>query len=1369
MPPSNSSNFKALLKALATFNVASLFSGKRPLSLPRTLFVNRPKLPLEYLDRKGRPKANYVYTSNQVVTSKYNFITFIPRNLLEQFRRVANLFFLGIAIIQFIPVFKSTSIAVAILPLAFIVAITALKDGYEDYKRHQADSRVNQSTVWVLTGGGWTNPNITKAKRKTFIRGFGFSGSSSAKQKANGQFPSSDTKYDSKLESDTNTYPDKSEHPHWKRTLWEDIRVGDIVKLEDNDPLPADVLICSTSEEEDVAYVETKNLDGETNLKSRHAAPSLVHLRTAVDCVQTKSFQINCDRPETDLYRLHANVELDGGRTPVDISMTLLRGTVLKNTHWVIAVVLFTGLDTKIVLNAGNTPSKRSRVEKQMDPQVFVNLALMGIMALICAIADSFLEMYYYPLDAPWLYGDNTSSDNPRINGLITFFYAILTFQDIIPISLYISIEFVRTVQAAFIYLDPNIWYRKTNTPTIARSWNLSDDLGQIEYIFSDKTGTLTQNLMVFRECTIGGRAYRGIQPPDTDTEAIPNKISTISNGVDLTSVFQSQKISEDSTSTNNELKPTNTSSGDGITHFHDPELQDDLERALTVDETSEFATHARTLNGFFSVLGLCHSVLTDSNPETGTLTYKAQSPDEAALVQAAADVGFVFLGRDKDILTLRTPFAPEGEKYELLNILEFTSTRKRMSVIVRKITDDPRIFLLSKGADNVIFDRLRPEGEELKALTDQHLREFANEGLRTLTLAYKVVREDDYAAWNERYLRASAELDDREVKVEAVCDEIERDLRLLGATAIEDRLQDGVPEAIADLKRAGIKIWVATGDKLETAIAIGRSTNLITTDANIIIIRASPRRSVKEQMSIALQQYFPDNAADGARSEPGTPTGEVDPMRGHVLQRINTGVTDIVGADNGFRSGGFVLVIDGAALLDAFSTKENKDMLLRLGTKCEGVIGCRVSPLQKALIVNLVKDGLRAMTLSIGDGANDVSMIQAADVGVGISGEEGLQAVNSSDYAIAQFRFLTRLLFVHGHWSYARNGTMILNFFYKNIVAVGVLFWWQIYCGWSGGYVFDYNYILLWNSIWTIFPVFGIGLFDRIVDDRVLMELPELYKYGREGHWFNLKQFFIYMLDGVVQTVLIYFIICYTYGLSTTARNDGWNIFQYEFSTPMAFSAVMVANAFAAITSSAWTIWLILCILFGNVIVWTFTAIYSVVSPANASTFLYGINYFIFPSAYFWLVLPVTLVLALTPRVIAKFWKVSFMPDDIDIIRALRKQDPNFDLSRARSGLERFRRRSVSTSRSSVDIRRQSQDLRMASRTDMATGLVTEDRGFDFASEEGGVAIRRMQTQLSEHQQRKAGHTRPRSAKATLSHVFSLKRGRLKQSTPGR
>ncbi|KAJ6531132.1 hypothetical protein B0H19DRAFT_1190540 [Mycena capillaripes] len=1373
----------------AAFNVESLFSRKRQPGPKRTVFVNQ-KLPQDYFDHKEKIKSDHVYTSNQVITSKYTLITFLPRNLLEQFRRVANVFFLAIAILQFFPKFSTISPGLVIFPLLIVLAITAGKDAYEDTKRHQSDRKVNQSPVLVLATDDWVNPNAMKGKDRTFVRGV---------QAMVGRKPVAADAIDTSEDG-------------WRPTLWEDVRVGDFVKIVDDEPLPADILICATSEDENVAFVETKNLDGETNLKSRHAVPTLVHLRDAAACADPENaFRVDLERPDNNMYRLNGAVFVGDQSAPVDLTMTLLRGTVLRNTRWVIGVVLFTGEDTKIVLNSGGTPSKRSKVERGMNPQVATNLILLAAMAVACGISDSVLEKKKYPEGAPWLYDDNSSQDNPSFNGLVTWAFALITFQNIVPISLYISIECVRTCQALFIYFDSEIYYEKTKQATLARSWNLSDDLGQIEYIFSDKTGTLTQNSMVFRECSIGGKVYSG--DPPQDGHEIPADIRPSSPPAHPTDVRPSTGESSTAVGSSNDATPTTAAS----THsdkpslpakprFVDATLTADLAAAVDASPRTPNAEHARALHGFFSVLALCHTVLVATDAEGNVTGYKAQSPDEAALVQAAADVGYVFRRREREILLLQTPFSAPGtlERYELLNILEFTSARKRMSVVVRKLGSSSaekggqedadeglgQLFLLSKGADNVIFERLKQgTAEELKVQTEKHLDEFAGNGLRTLTLAYKMLHEEEYVAWNERYHEATVALDDREALIEEVSDEIEHDLRLLGATAIEDRLQDGVPEAIADLKRAGIKVWVATGDKLETAIAIGHSTNLIGKDSNIIVIRGGDdgSRPVYEQIIRAVQEFFPESGIlddEGAviPAHPRMSSASSGQERSHPMRRVSTGLSSIVSNTNGEKPGGFVLVIDGTALGLALVDEQNKSLLLRLAMQCEGVICCRVSPLQKALVVRLVKDGIGAMTLAIGDGANDVSMIQAADVGVGISGEEGLQAVNSSDYAIGQFRFLKRLLLVHGHWSFARNGNMILNFFYKNIVCIGVLWWFQIYNGWSSSYVFEYTYLLWWNSFFTIAPVIAIGLFDRIVDANALMALPELYRYGREGKWFGYWGFVIFMLEGIFQSAVIFFFIRFTYD-SPTSRLDGYSVYQYEFSTTMAISAVLTVNLFNGLNTNVWTGWVFFAVFLGIVVVWIYTAIYSALSPGVLGIHapVYGNDHYLFHSAYFWLSLPLTIILALAPRYLYKAWEFGFRPNDIDILRYIRKMEPGRDIETeaqlgAGKGLAGLRRApsniSRATSRSSVGsmpvsprATRPSMDLRTASRTDMSTGLRSVHRGFDFATEENGVAMRRMQTNLSEMRQSSRNLALDGAAaperRGRLRNVFSIKRRR--------
>ena len=262
------------------------------------------------------------------------------------------------------------------------MGITAIKDGYEDVKRHQSDYRVNHTSVRVLSGGGWVNPNVMQRKSRTFVPGaLRTYGRRVRKLKRPDpkeealvgvtvpEYDDDDIVQEGYLPDQTTKEEDN--RPHWRQKAWEDTAVGDFVKVFDNESIPADILICSTSEDENVAYVETKNLDGETNLKSRNAVPALTHLRTAADCASShNAFRIDCDRPEVNMYRLNAAVKVGKETFPVDMQMALLRGTVLRNTKWIIGIVIYTGEDTRIVMNSGSTPSKRSKVERQMNPQV---------------------------------------------------------------------------------------------------------------------------------------------------------------------------------------------------------------------------------------------------------------------------------------------------------------------------------------------------------------------------------------------------------------------------------------------------------------------------------------------------------------------------------------------------------------------------------------------------------------------------------------------------------------------------------------------------------------------------------------------------------------------------------------------------------------------------------------------------------------------------------------------------------------------------------------------------------------------------------------------------------------------------------------
>lgn len=505
------------------------------------------------------------------------------------------------------------------------------------------------------------------------------------------------------------------------------------------------------------------------------------------------------------------------------------------------------------------------------------------------------------------------------------------------------------------------------DTPCVPKSWNVSDDLGQIEYVFSDKTGTLTQNIMEFKKCSIQGVSFGegvteammgaakrdGVEgPADVDIDAEKAKmVETMRMGIDNRYLRQ-----------------------DKLTL-----IAPDLATRM-VNKDDPLRPH---IIDFFRALAVCHTVLADAEEEF-VLEYKAESPDEAALVAAARDVGFPFVNRNTDRIEIEVLGQPET--WRPLRVLEFNSSRKRMSVIAR--SPSGQIVLFCKGADSVIYERLAKDHDAaLKETTLKDLETFANGGLRTLCIASRELSESEFTEWAQTYDAACAAVQDRETEIEKACEYIEHSLHIIGATALEDKLQEGVPDAIATLHQAGIKLWILTGDKLQTAIEIGYSCNLLTNDMEVMIISTDSEAGARAQIEAGLNKIV------------------------SMTHNVATPPT-------------FAVVIDGESLRYALGD-ELKGLFLNLGTQCAAVICCRVSPSQKALVVRLVKEGCNAMTLAIGDGANDVSMIQEANIGIGLFGLEGSQAAMSADYAFGQFRFLTRLLLVHGRWSYVRIADM--------------------------------------------------------------------------------------------------------------------------------------------------------------------------------------------------------------------------------------------------------------------------------------------------------------------------------------------------------
>ena len=798
----------------------------------------------------------------------------------------------------------------------------------------------------------------------------------------------------------TKTTPEKA---RFKRDYWKNVQVGDFVRIYNDEQIPADVVILSTSDPDGACYVETKNLDGETNLKVRQALHCGRDVRHARDCEKTE-FVIDSEGPHPNLYQYSAlarwKQSVPGSKDsnvtemaePIGIGNLLLRGCSLKNTEWVLGVVVFTGRETKIMLNSGITPSKRARMAKGLNWNVIYNFIILFFMCLLSGIIQG--VTWAQENNSLQFFEFGSIGGSPPLDGFVTFWSTMILIQNLVPISLYISLEIIRSCQAFFIYSDTFMYYEKLDYPCTPKSWNISDDLGQIEYIFSDKTGTLTQNVMEFKKCTINGVPYGEAY---NEAQAGMQKREDIN--VEEESARIHQKIASDRVQMLGDLR-----------RIHDnPYLRDEdltfIAPAFVAHLNGEGGDEQKQATEHFMLaLALCHTVITERTAgDPPKIEFKAQSPDEAALVATARDCGFTVLGRANDDIHLNV--IGTNRTYKVLNTLEFNSTRKRMSAIIRM--PDNQIKLFCKGADSMIYSRLRKGTQQsLRKVTAEHLEIFAREGLRTLCVAERDLSEQEYEAWSKEHDMAAQALQDRDDKLEEVSDRIERDLMLLGGTAIEDRLQDGVPDTIALLGDAGIKLWVLTGDKVETAINIGFSCNLLSNEMDLILfnVEEGNRDVASELLDKHLQEFGltgsdEELAAARLNHEPPAPT--------HAI------------------------VIDGETLKLVLHNDLRQRFLL-LCKQCKSVLCCRVSPAQKAAVVQLVKTGLDVMALSIGDGANDVAMIQEADVGVGIAGEEGRQAVMSSDYAIGQFRFLQRLVLVHGRWSYRRLAETMANFFYK-------------------------------------------------------------------------------------------------------------------------------------------------------------------------------------------------------------------------------------------------------------------------------------------------------------------------------------------------
>nr|XP_021524808.1 probable phospholipid-transporting ATPase IIA [Aotus nancymaae] len=977
---------------------------------PRTVWLGHPE------------KRDQRYPRNVINNQKYNFFTFLPGVLFNQFKYFFNLYFLLLACSQFVPEMRLGALYTYWVPLGFVLAVTVIREAVEEIRCYVRDKEVNSQVYSRLTARG-----TVKVKSSN-------------------------------------------------------IQVGDLIIVEKNQRVPADMIFLRTSEKNGSCFLRTDQLDGETDWKLRLPVACTQRLPTAADLLQIRSY-VYAEEPNIDIHNFVGTFTREDSDPPISESLsienTLWAGTVVASGT-VVGVVLYTGRELRSVMNTSNPRSKIGLFDLEVNCLTKILFGALVVVSLVMVALQHFAGRWYLQI--------------------IRF---LLLFSNIIPISLRVNLDMGKIVYSWVIRRDSKV------PGTVVRSSTIPEQLGRISYLLTDKTGTLTQNEMVFKRLHLGTVAY----------------------GLDSMDEVQSHIFS------------IYTQQSQDPPAQKGPTLTTKVRRTMSsrVHEAVKAIALCHNVTPVYESNGVTDQAEAEKQYEDSCRVYQASSPDEVALVQWTESVGLTLVGRDQSSMQLRTP-GDQILNFTILQIFPFTYESKRMGIIVRDESTGEITFYM-KGADVVMAGIV-----QYNDWLEEECGNMAREGLRVLVVAKKSLAEEQYQDFEARYVQAKLSVHDRSLKVATVIESLEMEMELLCLTGVEDQLQADVRPTLETLRNAGIKVWMLTGDKLETATCTAKNAHLVTRNQDIHVFRLVTNRG---EAHLELNAF----------------------RRKHDC----------------------ALVISGDSLEVCLKYYEYEFM--ELACQCPAVVCCRCAPTQKAQIVRLLQERTGKLTCAVGDGGNDVSMIQESDCGVGVEGKVSVFPLLDSTC----WSFL--VLFPSKTYSLAQ--AVFSSVFYFASVP--------LYQGFL---------IIGYSTIYTMFPVFSLVL-DKDVKSEVAMLYPELYKDLLKGRPLSYKTFLIWVLISIYQGSTI------MYGALLLFESEFVHIVAISFTSLILTELLMVA-----LTIQTWH-WLM-----------TVAELLSLACYIASLVFLHEFIdvYFIATLSFLWKVSVITLVSCL-PLYVLKYLRRRFSP----------------------------------------------------------------------------------------------------------------------------